>query len=117
MTPCLFAQQLRIPTLTRIPGTVIPSSVQILQKILLFMTTILVSHKNVPPYVLNLLISAFVPYCSSDCYTGTKNSSLITDGLTFHGKYIVKAILDDLIQNTWITEAEEVKRSRISNKK
>ena len=49
-----------------------------------------------------------MPYCSSDCYTGTKNSSLITDGLTFHGKYIFNAILDDLIENTWITEAEEV---------
>ena len=28
--------------------------------------------------------------------------------MTFHGKYIVKAVLDDLMQNTWITEAEEV---------
>ena len=54
------------------------------------------------------LFVAFVPYCSSDCYTGTKNSSLVTDGLTFHGKYIFNAILDDLIENTWITEAEEV---------
>ena len=28
--------------------------------------------------------------------------------MTFHGKYIVKAVLDDLMQNTWISEAEEV---------
>ena len=28
--------------------------------------------------------------------------------MAFHGHYIVKAVLDDLIQNTWITEAEEV---------
>ena len=51
---------------------------------------------------------AYVPYCSSDCYTGTRDSSVITDNLTFHGKYIVKAVLDDLMQNTWITQAEEV---------
>ena len=51
---------------------------------------------------------AYVPYCSSDCYTGTRNSSLIFDGMAFHGKYIVTAVLDDLIKNTWITEAEEV---------
>ena len=56
----------------------------------------------------NKTFLAFVPYCSSDCYTGTKNSSLVTDGLTFHGKYIFNAILDDLIKNTWIVEAEEV---------
>ena len=51
---------------------------------------------------------AYVPYCSSDCYTGTRNASPLFDGLAFHGHYIVQAVLDDLIQNTWITEAEEV---------
>ena len=51
---------------------------------------------------------AYVPYCSSDWYTGTRNASLLTDGFVFHGKYIVMAIIEDLIQNTWITEAEEV---------
>ena len=59
-------------------------------------------------FMFNKTFLAFVPYCSSDCYTGTKNSSLVTDGLTFHGKYIFNAILDDLIKNTWIVEAEEV---------
>ena len=57
---------------------------------------------------MNKLFTAYVPYCSSDCYTGTRDPSVITDNLTFHGKYIVKAVLDDLMQNTWITQAEEV---------
>ena len=52
--------------------------------------------------------TAYVPYCTSDCYTGTRNASSETDGLIFHGKYVVKAVLEDLIQNTWISEAEEV---------
>jgi len=51
---------------------------------------------------------AYVPYCSSDCYTGRKNASWVTDNYIFHGHYIVEAIIDDLIKNTWITEAEEV---------
>ena len=51
---------------------------------------------------------AYVPYCSSDWYTGTRNASDLTEGFVFHGKYIVMAIIEDLLQNTWITEAEEV---------
>ena len=58
--------------------------------------------------IISLNILAYVPYCSSDCYTGTKSASLVTNGYSFHGKYIIYAILDDLIKNTWITEAEEV---------
>ena len=53
-------------------------------------------------------MSAYVPYCSSDVYTGTRNASAGTGNLIFHGKYIVKAIIQDLIDNTWVTEAEEV---------
>ena len=49
-----------------------------------------------------------MPYCSSDVYTGTRNASAATGNLFFHGKYIVKAIIKDLMENTWITEAEEV---------
>lgn len=56
---------------------------------------------------------AYVPYCSSDWYTGTRNASVLTDGFVFHGKHIVRAIIDDLIQNTWVTEAEEVLRITI----
>ena len=49
----------------------------------------------------------YVPYCSSDLYIGTRDVSA-DRGYYFHGKYIVMAIIEDLIQNTWITEAEEV---------
>ena len=49
-----------------------------------------------------------MPYCTSDCYTGTRNASSETEGLIFHGKYVVMAVLEDLVQNTWISEAEEV---------
>ena len=59
--------------------------------------------------LINQFLSAYVPYCSSDCYTGRKNASLVTDNLTFHGHYIVEALLADLMKNTWIAEAEEVK--------
>ena len=50
----------------------------------------------------------FVPYCSSDVYTGTRNASELTQNLYFHGHHIVTSLLDDLIRNTWITEAEQV---------
>ena len=54
---------------------------------------------------------AYVPYCSSDVYTGTRNKSEASDGFYFHGHFIIEAIIDDLIQNTWITEAEEVENN------
>jgi len=50
----------------------------------------------------------FVPYCSSDVYSGTRGASDDTDNRFFHGKYIVQAVIADLIKNTWITEAEQV---------
>ena len=49
-----------------------------------------------------------VPYCSSDVYTGTRNKSDASEGFYFHGHYIIEAIIDDLMQNTWITDAEQV---------
>ena len=54
------------------------------------------------------LISVYVPYCSSDLYSGTATASSETGNRIFHGKHIVKAVLDDLIANTWITQAEQV---------
>ena len=60
-------------------------------------------------------ISAYVPYCSSDVYTGTKYRTEGDQGFYFHGHYIVNAILDDLIENTWITEAEEVSIDKMIN--
>ena len=58
--------------------------------------------------ILNSLISVYVPYCSSDLYSGTASASSETGNRIFHGKHIVKAVLDDLIANTWITQAEQV---------
>ena len=52
--------------------------------------------------------AAYLPYCSSDVYSGTRNASAETGHRYFYGKYIVKAVIADLIENTWITEAEEV---------
>ena len=58
--------------------------------------------------IYNLLFVVYVPYCSSDLYSGTANASDATEGRVFHGKYIFKAIIDDLLANTWLGEAEEV---------
>ena len=50
-----------------------------------------------------------MPYSSSDVYSGTRDPSfLITDNYTFHGKYIFQAMIEDLIENTWITSADKV---------
>ena len=54
------------------------------------------------------LPAAYVPYCSSDCYTGTRNASALTHDFTFHGKYIIEAVIADLLINTWMYEAQEV---------
>ena len=50
----------------------------------------------------------YVPYCSSDLHSGTRNASLQTNGRVFYGKYIIEAVIDDLIANSWIKQAEKV---------
>ena len=40
----------------------------------------------------------FVPYCSSDVYTGKRNASEDTGNYFFHGKFIIQAILEDMIR-------------------
>ena len=52
-------------------------------------------------------ISAYLPYCSSDCYTGTRDPGLLTEGRAFYGHHIVRAVLADLLENTWLPQAEE----------
>ena len=54
------------------------------------------------------LFSVYLPYCSSDLYSGTASASTETENRIFHGKHIVKAVLEDLIANTWIAQAEQV---------
>ena len=50
----------------------------------------------------------FVPYCSSDLYTGTRNASEETGNYFFHGKFIVQAVVEDIMRNTpGITELKQ----------
>ena len=53
-------------------------------------------------------MSAYVPYCSSDIYTGTRAPSEQSEGLAFYGRHIVMAILADLLENTWLPQAEQL---------
>jgi len=39
----------------------------------------------------------YVPYCSSDLYVGTRDPSDEIRGYNFHGKYIVKAVAEDVV--------------------
>ena len=57
-------------------------------------------------------VSVYVPYCSSDLYAGTRNASSETNGRVFYGKHIIAAIIDDLIADNWIQQAEKVEDSR-----
>jgi len=52
--------------------------------------------------------NVYVPYCSSDLHSGTADASAETEGRAFHGKNIIKAIINDLMTNTWLAEADEV---------
>ena len=54
----------------------------------------------------------YVPYCSSDVFSGTRDGSFLTDNFTFHGHHIFTALTEDLIKNTWITQAEQVQLIR-----
>ena len=53
-------------------------------------------------------MSVYVPYCSSDWYTGTRDASSLTHNFTFHGHYILEAVMSDLITRTEIAAAEKV---------
>ena len=50
----------------------------------------------------------YVPYCSSDWYTGTRDASPLTQNFTFHGHFIIEALVKDLIARTEIAAAEKV---------
>ena len=55
-----------------------------------------------------IILSVYVPYCSSDLYSGTASASPETGNRIFHGKHIVRAVIEDLIANTWIAQADQV---------
>ena len=107
------------PTMTQFsPLTMMMFSVQTLRLILHSMTgTMVGAGVDIRLIFFKIFCAAYVPYCSSDVYTGTRMKSDDTNGLYFYGHYIVRAILDDLIQKTWISEAEEVRKyfSRMKN--
>jgi len=50
----------------------------------------------------------YVPYCTSDLHSGSREASSATKGRVFYGKHVVEAVIDDLIANSWIKEAEKV---------
>merc|ERR1712227_387619 len=50
----------------------------------------------------------YVPYCTSVLHSGTREASSATKGGVFYGKHVVEAVIDDLIANSWIKEAEKV---------
>ena len=40
----------------------------------------------------------YVPYCTSDVYAGTRDAVPDSAGYAFHGKYVVKAVVDQLLK-------------------
>ena len=41
----------------------------------------------------------YVPYCTSDIYTGRRDADEISAGYAFHGKFVVEAVVEDLLNN------------------
>ena len=39
----------------------------------------------------------YVPYCTSDLYSGRKDADDMSAGYAFHGKYVVEAVVEDLL--------------------
>ena len=55
-----------------------------------------------------IVLSVYVPYCSSDWYTGTRDASELTQNRDFHGHFIIQALVRDLLDKTEISAAEKV---------
>ena len=41
----------------------------------------------------------YVPYCTSDVYAGRRNADEASAGYAFHGKFVVEAVVEDLLNN------------------
>ena len=41
----------------------------------------------------------YVPYCTSDIYAGRRDPDEVSAGFAFHGKFVVEAIVEDLLNN------------------
>ena len=46
-----------------------------------------------------MYVEVYVPYCTSDSHAGRKEADGASGGYFFHGKYVVEAVLDDLLDN------------------
>ena len=42
-------------------------------------------------------LQVYVPYCTSDVYTGRRDAVEESGGYTFHGKYVLEAVIEDLL--------------------
>ena len=42
-------------------------------------------------------VQVYVPYCTSDVYSGRRDGDATTGGFTFHGKYVIEALIDHLL--------------------
>ena len=67
-------------------------------------------HKTI--IIMILFCAAYVPYCTSDAYTGTRAPSEASEGLAFYGKHVFTALVADLLENTWVSQAEEASAGR-----
>ena len=43
-------------------------------------------------------LQVYVPYCTSDVYTGRREAGEESGGYTFHGKYVLEAVIEDLLK-------------------
>ena len=41
----------------------------------------------------------YVPYCTSDIYAGRRDADDVSAGYAFHGKYVVEAVVEELLNN------------------
>ena len=60
-----------------------------------------------------LFCTVYVPYCTSDAYTGTRAPSDASEGLAFYGKHVFTALVADLLENTWVSQAEEASAGKL----
>ena len=54
-----------------------------------------------------MIDQVYVPYCSSDLYRGTRDPGDETGNLTFHGKFIVEAVVKHLIQTEDLSQLSQ----------
>ena len=54
-----------------------------------------------------MIDQVYVPYCSSDLYRGTRDPIDETGNLTFHGKFIVEAVVKHLIQTEDLSQLSQ----------